>query len=302
MSDAFGLQFALNAAGWRTCTQDPPGTAWSPLRESVDELDSASAVRQRALIEASGERGPFVFLASMDGGPERIYSFALQYPSLVAALIPMQYGTPEFLGYAKDRGLAPDSSALLTYARAQIASRLALCDAIRFVGVPFGLMPLLVPPSERFVPAELAGECHFLNLFHEGQWDMQCRILASQVRTPSAIMRPSLWTSNRTLSSSIPVLAIGNFLTDAGICSFLGVTGEDCELSKINNALGRAFMLNMTTMSKRSIFLNGCVSDTSLVCKDWMGGGATVPYATAAILAFLRNITSPPAQALLSMG
>jgi hypothetical protein len=288
MSDAFGLQFALNAAGWRTCTQDPPGTAWSPLRDPADQLDALAAARQHALIAATGEKGPFVFLASMDGGAERIYQFALAYPALVAALIPMQYsGLAEFTGYAQYHGLAPDSPALLAYAQAQIASRLALCDAIRLVGVPWGLMPLLTPPSPRFVPQHLQGECHFLNLHHEGQWDMQCRILHAQVQAPATIMGSSLWASSRTLAPGIPVLAIGNFLSDAGVCATLGMQGEACAVYRIDNALGEAFMRSMANMTQGSAYVNICASDSSDVCTDWAGGGATVPSVLNATLAFL---------------
>ena len=290
MSDAYGLQFALNAAGWRTCTQDPPGTAWSPLREPADQVDAHAPARQRALMLASGEPGPFVLLASMDGGAERIYGFALSYPELVAALIPMQYGPPEFTGYAARRGLAADDPGVLAYARAQIASRLALCDVIRFVGVPWGLMPLLTPGSPRFVPRDLQGECHFLNLHHEGQWDMQCRILAAQVRAPATTATPSQWTSNRSLAAAIPVLALGNFYSDGGVCASQGAAGEGCEVLRLTTALGRAFMRNMTTRTPRSAFVNGCSRDDSPVCLDWMGGGATVPFVASQVQAFLAGI------------
>jgi hypothetical protein len=290
MSDTFGLQFALNAAGWRTCTADPPGTAWSPLREPADQLDALAPARTRALMRASGERGPFVLLGTMDGGAERIYGLALQFPELVAALVPMQYGPPEFSGYAARAGLALDAPAVLAYAASQIASRAALCDAIRFVGVPWGLMPLLTPGSPRFVPQGLQDECHFLNLHHEGQWDMQCRVLAAQVRAPATIVRPSLWTSNRTLAGRIPVLAIGNFYSSGGVCAASGAAGEDCEVLRLNTALGLAFMRNMTTMTPRSAFVNGCANDASAVCKDWMGGGATVPFVASAVQAFLAGI------------
>jgi hypothetical protein len=89
-SDAYGLQFALNAAGRRVCTQDPPGTAWSPLLQPASAIDAGAAARQRALIAAMGEEGPFVLVGSMDGGAERVYAFALAHPELTAAIVPMQ--------------------------------------------------------------------------------------------------------------------------------------------------------------------------------------------------------------------
>jgi hypothetical protein len=124
----------------------------------------------------------------------------------------MQYSHSTFAectGYAQYHNLSLTSPALLAYAQAQIASRLALCDAIRFVGVPWGLMPLLAPLNPRFVPLQLQDECHFLNLHHEVQWDMQCRYLHAQVRAHATIMGTSLWATNRTLAPGIPVLDFG---------------------------------------------------------------------------------------------
>ena len=39
MSDLWGLQFALNAAGRRVCTYDPPGTAWSDFPVATNNQD-----------------------------------------------------------------------------------------------------------------------------------------------------------------------------------------------------------------------------------------------------------------------
>lgn len=74
---SYGLQFALNAAGRRVCTHDPPGTAWSPpLNAGSDAFYSdqgASALFTRALITAMSEPGPFIMVGTMDGGAARIY-------------------------------------------------------------------------------------------------------------------------------------------------------------------------------------------------------------------------------------
>ena len=288
-SDALGLQFALNAAGRRVCTHDVPGTAWSPLLQPADEVDGNSAARQRALITAMGERGPFVLVGSMDGGAERIYAFALAHPELTAALVPMQYGVAEFTGWAAARGLAPADPAVLKYAAAQIAARVGFCDAIRFLGTSWGLVPLFAPRSPRFVPLELQDECHFLNLFHEGQWDMQCRLLAAQVARPASIMAPSLWQTNRSLARAIPVLSVGNFPADACAASGAAPGSEDCAVQRLTYAINADFMRNMSAMTPRSAFVNGCASDGSDVCKDWMGGGATVAFLVPVLLGFLRN-------------
>ena len=289
-SDAYGLQFALNAAGRRVCTSDPPGTAWSPLLTSAAPTGSAAAQRMRALMAAMGEPGPFILVGTMDNGAERIYEFALAYPALVSALVPMQYGIAEFTAKAVRSGWDPAGAQTQAYAVTQVRPRLALCQLITFLGVPWGLMPLLVPSSATFVPADAQGECHFLNLFHEGQWDMQCRYLAAQLAEPRALVAPSAWQSNRSLSATIPVLALANVPRDA--CAAAGVAGEECAVAALGAALNLDFMRNMTGMSAGSVFLNACAEDGP-VCKEWLGSGASVPFVTSAILTYLGNLTRP---------
>jgi hypothetical protein len=288
-SDALGLQFALNAGGRRVCTQDPPGTAWSPLLQPANEVDAGAAARQRALIAATGEAGPFVFVGSMDGGAERVYAFALAFPELTAALVPMQYGVAEFEGYAAFKGLAPTDPAVLDYAKSQIAARVGACDLIRFLGVQWGLVAAFTPPAPSFVPAGAQEECHFLNLWHEGQWDMQCRLLAAQVADPPTIMAKSLWGVNRSLARAVPVLAVGNFPRDPCAVSGIPAGSDDCAIFRAQMALNEQFMRNMTTMTPGSAFVNGCDVDTAPFCKDWAGGGATVPFVASSVLAFLSS-------------
>ena len=290
-SDTYGLQFALNAAGRRVCTSDPPGTAWSPLLASAAPSAAAAAQRMRALMAAMGEPGPFVLVGTMDDGAERIYEFALAYPALVSALVPMQYGIAEFTAKALRSGWDPVGAQAQAYAVAQVRPRLAMCQLITFLGVPWGLMPLLVPRSATFVPADAQDECHFLNLEHEGQWDMQCRYLAAQLSQPRALVAPSAWQSNRSLSASIPVLALANVPRD--VCAPAGLAGEECAVAALGAALNLDFMRNMTSMSAGSVFLNACAEDGLPVCKEWLGSGASVPFVRDSILAYLGNLSRP---------
>lgn len=195
----------------------------------------------------------------------------------------------EFEGYAAFHGLAPTNPAVLAYAKAQIASRVAACDVIRFLGVQWGLVAAFTPPSPDFVPAGAQEECHFLNLWHEGQWDQQCRLLAAQVADPATIMARSLWQRNRSLSPAVPVLAVGNFPKDPCAVSSMPAASDDCAIFRLQMALNEALMRNMTTMSPGSVFVNGCDVDTAPFCRGWAGGGATVPTVAAAILGFLKN-------------
>ena len=282
-SDALGMEVAFAGAGRRVCNRDPPGTAWSPLLSRADTVDADSPSQMRALMAALNEPGPFVLVGTMDGGAERIYDFALMYPALTAALVPMQYGPPEFDAYAAFHGMAADDARVVAYAQAQIASRLAFCDVIRLLGTSWGLVSFFAPHNPRFVPASEQDACRFLNLFHEGQWDMQCRMLAAQVRAPETIVTRGRWQADRSLSPTIPVLAIGNFYTDP--CAANRVAGDDCALLELAQAMSAAFMRNMTTMSAGSAFINACANDADAVCEDWLGSGATVPFVTQAVLA-----------------
>ena len=277
-SDALGLQLALNAAGRRVCTQDPPGTAWSPLLQPADTIDLGAAARQRALMEAMGEEGPFVLVGSMDGGAERIYAFALAFPALTSAIVPMQYGVAEFEGYARFKGLAPNDARVIAYAKSQISSRVGACDLIRFLAVQWGLVAAFTPPSPTFVPQAGQEECHFLNLWHEGQWDMQCRLLQAQVRDPDSIMAQGLWQANRSLAAGVAVLSVGNFPRDPCAASSMAAGSEECTIFKLQMEINEDFMRNMTTMTPRSVYVNGCVVDGDPFCKDWAGGGGHSPF------------------------
>ena len=56
-SDLYGLQFALNNAGYRVCTYDYPGTGWSD-----PGVDAAQPMILDKIVAAIGEPGPFVLL------------------------------------------------------------------------------------------------------------------------------------------------------------------------------------------------------------------------------------------------
>ena len=58
----------------------------------------------------------------------------------------------------------------------------------------------------------------------------------------------------------------------------------------LGNAAGEAFMRNMTTMTAKSLYVNGCSKDDSPVCKDWMGGGATVAFVSEAVNTFIHSV------------
>jgi hypothetical protein len=300
-SDMYGLQDAFVRRGRRVCIYDPPGTGWSPLSLPVDGGSASSTMVTAQLIEMSGEPGPFLMLGTQDDGPERIYSYALSHPEMVRALVPMQYAEQELVVLAAYKGIDVSSSSpssAQALATSVIAPRLSLCDVIRFLGVQWGLMPLFSPHSPTFVPQDKEAEQRFLNIQHEGQWDMQCKFLAAQIRSPmETLFQPSLWTSNRSLHANIPVVALSNVPDDLdGACTKSGMpVGSDaCSSWQYALRRGKAFMQNMTTITDGSSFVN--CDDGGLgagsICGDWLGTGSTISFVVENVLSLLGNLTT----------
>jgi hypothetical protein len=275
-SDVYGLVDALAAAGRRVCTADPPGTGWTRLGALEVRVDTVASW-SLDVLSALGETPPFVLVGTMDDAAERIYLSALQSPSSVSALVPMQYAPPEMALYAAFKGL--DEAGATPYALSQIRSRRSLCDVIRSLGVAWGLVSAVIPssPSRAYV-GDFAAK-NFLNLLHEGQWDMQCRYLSAQIAAPTTLFTPSLWASNRSLQSTVPVFALANSPADP--CAG-GLAGDACALQRFAVRAARDFMRNMSTMTPRSSF-----EDCSGACDGWLGDGfvSNVAWVTARILA-----------------
>ena len=272
-SDVYGLAAALAAGGRRVCSADPPGTGWTRLGAARPaELDAAPWALP--LLAAMGEAPPFTLVGTMDGGAARIYAAALSAPDAVAALVPMQYGPPEFAMYADFKRL--DAGAAAAYARSTLAGRLALCDLYRSLGVGWGLIGAFIPPAPPGYMGEWA-EKNFLNLEHEGQWDSQCRLLAAQVRDPSLALAPDIWAANRSLAPHVRVLALANSPRDP--CA--GLAGDACAFQTFADAASTAFMRDMATMTRGSNF-----SDCAGACAGWLGDGTNTAWVVAQMAAW----------------
>lgn len=310
-TDTLGLQDALVAAGWRVCTHDPPGTAWSPLSPDVAPASLPNAALTAGLMDAMGEGpGPYALVGTMDDGAARIAQFALAHPARVAALVPMQYGVNEFLVSRVYYGW--DDAATAAAATAALRARIAMGDVIRFLAVPWGLMPLFLSDDASFVPAGVQPECHFLNLEQEGQWDMQVRVLAAQAADPGGtVLAPDVWATAAAaaaagggpgaLAPGIRVLALDNPADDP--CGDAGVAPDSdaCRLLLFGRALNSGFMRNMSAAATPagSGLYRACEGGRA-ACADWLGGGSTVPWVAAAIDAFLRaggNVTTNESRA-----
>jgi hypothetical protein len=97
-------------------------------------------------IDSQGEPGPFILLGDMDGGPDRIYEYALSQPGNVKALIPMQYCIPEMTTYQLVHNWT--YSQTRSYARETLMQRRTAGDIIRGFGAMWGVRT--VQPVQRF--------------------------------------------------------------------------------------------------------------------------------------------------------
>jgi pimeloyl-ACP methyl ester carboxylesterase len=136
-ADFAAVQQRLAAKGLRSCAYDRAGMGFSD--PGPKPRDSAAIAADLAkLIAASGEAGPFVFMAhSMAGQHIRLY--AGQHPDQVAGLVLLEATTPEMAE-------SPDAQRFLsrvqTVAKASaIAGSLGLTKIAYYMGDRIGLPP-----------------------------------------------------------------------------------------------------------------------------------------------------------------
>ena len=115
------------------------------------------------------------------------------------------------------------------------SARLAFGNIINFFAVSWGLIVAFAPPSKAYVPQNLAYESIFLNIYNERQWTTNCAYLYTSVVNASDTILPSIWMTNSSLSSAIPVLMFDLNITTPDLhqqCSLFGYTSssDDCQL------------------------------------------------------------------------
>jgi len=300
-SDVYGLMnYFSTQYQRRVCAYDYPATGWTrldiPLNDNI-LLTNLPLYILDAI--ASDEPGPYIFIGTMDDGPSRIYTIALEKPEKVISLVPLQYSAGEFINLMNYHKWTPQETAPVT--SATLAGRRDLGDVIRFLAVQWGFMPLFVggSGSDTYIPANLEPEKNFLNLYHEGQWDMQVRILESQVLDPiNTVLVPTNWESNRSLNKNIPVLALGNSptnLNEACEEAEYPLDSDDCLYYQYSILQDQEYMYNMTIMSDNSVYIN-CnnteVINNAPVCNgDWLGSGSTIYYVGDLVMKYFGNIT-----------
>ncbi|KAI9021381.1 hypothetical protein DFJ74DRAFT_672729 [Hyaloraphidium curvatum] len=274
-SDLHGLEQELVGLGRRVCSYDYPGTGWSGYATSGSQTGEPIIGQ---LARAMGEPGPFVLVGTMDGGPERVYDYALREPEMVAGIVVLGYGPGEFPTYAAARGMPHDET--VKYAAATLRGRLALGNAILAVGVPLGLMPLLVPHDPDYVPKELEGEKRFLNLLNDKQWATQADYLRRAAENPETQFRPSLWDCNRTLDARIPVLVLAEKPDGEERCRRMGLPpdGAECRYVIKEAEMAREFLERMAAVvpKGRLALCEGC--------EGFLTGGSNMEWTVREIM------------------
>ena len=278
-SDLYGLQDALNALGRRVCTYDYPGCGHSYYAVGVQQpllLDQ--------IADALGEPGPFILVGTMDGGPDRVYEYALRYPNKTLAVIPISTGAQEFVSYQQYWNLT--NSAAYTYARNTLRGRLGFGNIILAFGVQWGLMGAFVPPNPTYVPQSLEAEKEFLNLFSDKQWTIQVNLLASQVANIETVFQPTIWQSNRTLDAAIPVIDLWTYTNTSLLCPVSGspLDSQECAFNIAQQEYSLAYnlaMVNITPSSQLFICYN---------CTGFLVDGNNLEWTVDAIMSSVGNL------------
>jgi pimeloyl-ACP methyl ester carboxylesterase len=92
--DVFGDLLSETAARWRACSYDRAGTGKSDAGP-IPRSGAAIASELERLLEAAGERGPFVFV-SWSAGAQYTLAYSIAYPSRVAGIVFVEPRTPAY--------------------------------------------------------------------------------------------------------------------------------------------------------------------------------------------------------------
>jgi hypothetical protein len=255
MTDLWGLQFALNDRGYRVCQYDVPGTCHSGY--ALVDLNQTEVTP--LMMKALNVTGPIVLLASMDNGPERAYTYALNNPHNVAAIIIWQYSTvPEWTPIQIVNNWT--DAQITKYAVSQVRGRKNFGQFIDAIGVEWGIMPIFVPPNPNYVPQDMLYESHFLNLFNDMQWATQIDYLSRQVAYPSTLFQPSKFVTSPNLNQNIPLLVLQSLTNVTEECEAQNAPPDStqCKIIAKGWELLQEATKNMTSMTpgSRAVYLN----------------------------------------------
>ncbi|KAJ0409467.1 hypothetical protein P43SY_002357 [Pythium insidiosum] len=178
MMDFWGLQMALTRNGRRSCIWDKPGLGYSDPR-FIKGHENDFLTFFPPLIEALGETAPFI-LVGWGGGGEFIYEYATQYPRNVHSLVFLEAYPPDIEFFVLEQLKNYTRTETERQRSIQLTGRRILMAILNFIGIPLGLMPIVVPPSNVTPPA-LAEEIRWYMLTDK-TWSNQQFYLQSSAR------------------------------------------------------------------------------------------------------------------------
>ncbi|KAI3658263.1 hypothetical protein MP638_006118 [Amoeboaphelidium occidentale] len=213
--DFYGMQYFLSQKGYRVCSVDFLGFGWSG-----DVLQGAASNLQLyadSIFDEAGEGYPMVLVGNGGAG-----SFILDYykrnPSKVSALVLLQVYTEgiEFEQMARQKNLQIGSAEFNATVRMDLQGRISLGNIILGLGVPWGLMPVLVPPAsveKNYYPPEKKME-YRAQLWTSKMWVAQRWALETMLSVGYNPSRSTLATSTVTA----PLIHVLCNQTETQIC------------------------------------------------------------------------------------
>ena len=195
-ASAFAIDFALVqpdvAKAARICSYDRAGSGWSDARPDVET--PLRVVRDlRALLDAAGEKGPFVLVGASRGGLY-VRLFQAEYPADVAGLVLVDPAAEDRL-YTMYQGKPVPMVSLTAEQYRSLAPQGAVAVPARQpqTGAPFERLPSdlyarrvaldrkMIAGTPATVAAEVVGE------FSDGNYAMLSRLNAARRSTPNLL-------------------------------------------------------------------------------------------------------------------
>ncbi|CAH1233766.1 Hypp823 [Branchiostoma lanceolatum] len=206
--DLLGIQRGLTRAGWRACAYDKPGMGLSDYG-FANQDDSY----HYPLIQATGERGPFV-VAAWGGGVNLAWEFARTHRENVTSLILMDCYDDDF-EFRQERFVRNLTDAEMERKKEEdLRSRVFLHDVIRTVGVQWGLMSIFAgggADKATFQPPEYYDAFRFLNSYNEKSWTYQFFGLLDHFRSPYPF-------GNNTVGRDVPLFVMASRTNGTAQC------------------------------------------------------------------------------------
>jgi pimeloyl-ACP methyl ester carboxylesterase len=215
MADLWGLGEALNKQGYRVCSYDMPGIGFSSfaVKGQREFGEGGNGNLMSTVMDAIGEKGPFLLIGSMDGAGDRVYDFALRHPEKVSAVVIANDAAvlnewALWAAASRPDGKPVSPKATVDYARSTLKGRLGAGWAMAF-GACWGLIPLFAPPNPAYVPQRRAREKVFLDVWTEKSWtaNVFSGIVQSLEMSDDELLAPRVF-ANRSIDPDIPVVVM----------------------------------------------------------------------------------------------